>query len=68
MDLTELIAALEDVLEEHGDETPVRVAHQPRYPLEACLDRVTVVDGTVYIACRESYDYAPEEAWGREEV
>jgi hypothetical protein len=39
--IRELIEALEDLASEHGDETPVRIAYQPSYPLAARLRAVT---------------------------
>jgi hypothetical protein len=77
MKLSHLIEALEDFADVYGD-IEVRVAHQPGYPLMASVQQVTLVEKAqlstrryesnekqpcVFIACGESSEYAPKEAW-----
>lgn len=66
MKLSQLIEDLQDLLDDHGD-LDVAVAHQPTYPLAARPSNVTVANlngrRTAFVACAESLDYAPREAW-----
>lgn len=76
----ELIDYLEEIAEDHGDDTVVRVAFQPSYPLAAHLACVTAIEGdesnptakpVVWLAATSGVDYderpyAPADAWGNQ--
>ena len=67
MTITELIEALEEMLEAaEGADPEVRMATQPSYPLQTTISAVTMIDGKVFIAeGGQPYDdpYAPRKAW-----
>ena len=44
MNIRDLIEQLENLAEEHGDETDVRIAHQPSWPFEYEINSVEAVD------------------------
>ena len=46
MNIAELIAELEQIRDEWGDEVEVRMAQQPSWPLEYTLDGVVEVETT----------------------
>lgn len=64
MDLGELRALVEE-WEDLPDETEIRFAHQPNYPLECSISSQTVVDEqesgetVIYLAEGHSIGYAP---------
>lgn len=62
MTLHELVEVLTDLAETDG-EREVRVAHQPSYPLSASLQTVSMVDGVIWLAAAEAFEYAPSAAW-----
>lgn len=48
--IRQLIDALEEAAGEHGDDTPVRLAHQPHYPLQYYIsDEPRFWKGVLYI-------------------
>jgi hypothetical protein len=69
MTVQELIETLEALAEEVGDETEIRVAVNPAWPLRHELAEVTVVDGYVWLAASVGHPegddspYAPHAAW-----
>ena len=76
-DLDMLIRTLEDLRNECGGSTPVRLAHQPSWPLAFNVANARFVDGddqrpnAVWIASTQGppYDenpYAPKAAWEEE--
>ena len=44
MTLSELIETLTDLQREHGDQVPVRLAHQPNWPFELSISAVEAVN------------------------
>ena len=76
MNIGELIERLEDIQEEYGEDTRVRIAMQPSWPLASILDCVTLLkpknekEGvtTVWLATgghppEPESVYAPRSAW-----
>jgi heme oxygenase len=49
MTLGELIARLEDLAAEIGDDIEIRMAQQPNWPLEYSIGEVAEASGVVYI-------------------
>lgn len=43
MNIRDLIDSLEALAEEHGDETDVRLAHQPSWPFEHAIGQIVAV-------------------------
>lgn len=62
MNISDLIATLQDFADEHGDDSPVDIVFQPGYPLAAEVDRVSEVGGNIYVVAKDAYDYAPSDA------
>lgn len=75
--IRELIEALEDAAAEHGEDTPVRIAYQPSYPLAARVRAVTALErdddnpdagAVLWLAASDTVPssespYAPRDAW-----
>lgn len=59
------VAQLMEILEEMDPNAEVKIAYQPNYPMEAPVDTVREVDGTIYIrqAPNSANDYAPEDVY-----
>lgn len=75
MTLSELIAELQEIEEEHGGtDGQVMIATQPAWPMEYETDRVGVTeDGTVYIAVGQQMGYLQDDGavairWSPESV
>lgn len=59
------VEQLMELLEEMEPEAEVKIAYQPNYPMEATIDTIKEVDGTVYIR-QDPYagnDYAPAQVY-----
>ena len=70
MTITELIAHLEDALDQHGD-IDVLIDYQPNWPLQVNVETVTTVGGRVtYLAAGDAPEmpYAPDDAWAGGDV
>ena len=67
MTLNELIESLTDFRDDHEADglgnMEVKVAQQPGWPLEADVEAVTLIGDQLWIATRETGEYAPERAW-----
>lgn len=67
--LDDLIEQLQEIRDDHGGETPVRVAYQPSYPLQGRLSTLAVTNDrdtgrpTLFITTGGG-DYAPRAVFG----
>ena len=81
MTLGELHGIIEEMLEEHGEDVPVRLAVQPDWPLSHTVANVRYLNeddcpaqaqpAAVWIAASQGHPcdespYAPREAWDEE--
>jgi hypothetical protein len=58
------VGELRDMLSDFDDDTPLRAAVQPSYPLGAYVAAVTDRDGMVWIAVSDGDDYdATRDMW-----